>query len=173
MSFFNHSSTTDVYADIGLMERAVFLFLYFFTLLSSALSATVFITDPSSDTQPTYVIGQEGEDIPIFCTVVRNDAQVISDWEIKRTIDSNFQLTMFNSTTGELTSPSFFIGKFTAFGELAQSGRSFQTNFTIVNFTTEFDLAEILCGVSGINRKFIVGLRGNNISIQQYMIVSL
>ena len=142
-------------------------------LPSLALSATVFITDPPSDTQPTYVIGQEGEDIPILCTVIRNDAQVITDWEIERTIDSNFQLTEFNSTTGELTSPSFFIGRFTTIGELTQSGRSFQTNFTLLNFTTEFDLVKILCGASGINREFIVGLPGNNISSQQYMIVSL
>ena len=150
-----------MYADIGLMERAGFLFLYFFTLLSSALSATVFITDPSSDTQPTYVIGQEGDDILILCTVIRNDAQVVSSWEIKRTIDSNFEPTLFNATSGELTFPAFFIGKFTAIGKLTQSGQSsFQTNFTIVNFTTEFDLVEILCGASGINTKFIVGLPG-------------
>ena len=129
-------------------------------LPSLALSVTDFITDPPSDTQPTYVIGHEGEDIPIICTVIRNNAQVISAWQIKRTIDSNFELTDFNSTTGELTSPSFFIGRFTAFGELTQSGRSFQTNFTIVNFTTEFNQAEILCGAAGINTRFIVGLPG-------------
>ena len=129
-------------------------------LPSLALSATVFITDPPSDTQPTYVIGQEGEEIPILCTVIRNGDQVISAWEIKRTIDSTFEITGFNLTTGELTSPPFFIGRFTAIGELTQSGRSFQTNFTIVNFTTEFDLVEILCGASGINTQFIVGLPG-------------
>ena len=129
-------------------------------LPSLVLSVTDFITDPPSDTQPTYVLGQEGEEIPIICTVIRNNAQVISAWQIKRTIDSNFELTDFNSTTGELTSPSFFIGKFTAIGELTQSGRSFQTNFTIVNFTTEFNLVEILCGASGINTRFIVGLPG-------------
>ena len=143
------------------MKRASFIiYFYLFRLLSLVLGITDFVTDPSSDTQPIYVLGQEGEDIPISCTVIRNNAQVISAWEIKRTSDSNFQLTEFNSTTGELTSPSFFIGRFTAFGELTPSGRSFQTNFTLLNFTTEFDLVEILCGASNINTKFIVGLPG-------------
>ena len=138
------------------MERAVFLF-----FLTSVLCCTDFITDPPSGTQPTYVIGHEGEDIPILCIVIRNDAQVVSSWEIKRTSDSNYQITAFNKTTGELTLPSFFIEKFTAIGELIPSGvLSFQTNFTLLNFTTEFNQAEILCGASGINRQFIVGLPG-------------
>ena len=141
---------------------ACYLVLCFLIVLPSlALSATEFITDPPSGTQPTYVIGQEGEEVPILCTVIRNNAQVVSSWEIKRTIDSDFEPTLFNATTGELTFPAFFIGKFTAIGELTQSGlSSFQTNFTIVNFTTEFDLVEVLCGASGINTKFIVGLPG-------------
>ena len=138
------------------MERAVFLF-----FLTSVLCFTDFVTDPPSDTQPTYVIGQEGEDIPILCIVIRNNAQVVSSWEIKRTSDSNYQITAFNKTTGELTSPSFFIERFTAIGELIPSGvLSFQTNFTLLNFTTEFNQVEILCGASGINRQFIIGLPG-------------
>ena len=144
------------------MERAgLFLFLSFFTFLSATQCFTDFITDPPSGTQPTYVIGQEGEDLPILCIVIRNNAQVVSSWEIKRTSDSNYQITSFNKTTGELISPSFFIGRFTAIGELIPSGvLSFQTNFTLLNFTAEFNQAEILCGASGINRQFVVGLPG-------------
>uniref|UniRef100_A0A1X7T5I4 Uncharacterized protein n=1 Tax=Amphimedon queenslandica TaxID=400682 RepID=A0A1X7T5I4_AMPQE len=64
----------------------------------------------------------------------------------------------FNGSTGEVTLPSEYIGQFTAVGEIVQGfspTRTFQTNFTLLNFTREFDLAQILCGIRNPNENFV------------------
>ena len=127
------------------------------------LSQTVTITSiPSSN----YVIVSEGEEIPLYCLLLNDDqSQTQTEWQIKRTGDSNFIPTVYNASTGDITSPESFIGKFTATGELIPNISlilTFQTNFTMLNFTNDFNLAQIICGTGnpGEIKIFTIGLPG-------------
>ena len=142
------------------MKEGLFLSVLSILVLSAQ---TVTITSiPSSD----YVIVSEEEEIPLYCLSLNDDqSQTLTSWRIKRTGDANFISTTYNGSTGDITSPEIFIGKFTATGELIPNISlilTFQTNFTILNFTNDFNLAQIICGTGnpGENKIFTIGLPG-------------
>ena len=138
-------------------------------LLSILLSSLVLncqtvtiVRIPSSE----YVIASEGEDISIYCLTLNNDmSQAQTSWFIRKLGESIIQQITFNGSTGEVTEPSGLIGQFTATGELIQGISlilTFQTNLTLLNFTREFDLAQITCGTGNPGESFIytIGLPG-------------
>ena len=144
----------------GYMKEGLFLSVLLILVLSAQ---TIIITSiPSSD----YVIVSEGEELPLYCFLQNEDqSQTQTAWLIKRTGDNNFIPTAYNGSTGDISSPESFIGKFTATGELIPNISlilTFQTNFTILNFTDEFNLAQIICGTGnpGENKFFTIGLPG-------------
>ena len=133
-------------------------------LLSSLVLNCQTITidrSPSSE----YVIASEGEDISIYCLTLNNDmSQAQTSWSVQKSNESMFTSLTYNGSTGEITSPPEYIGQFTATGEIVQGfTATFQTNFTLLNFTREFDLAMILCGIRNPGENFIytIGLPGN------------
>ena len=132
---------------------------------SLVLSQAIFILNiPSSE----YVIANEGEEVSLYCLTLNNDndmTQAQTSWLIRR-LGGNLRATVFNGTTGEVTEPPEYIGQFTATGELIEGISqilTYQTNFTLLNFTGEFNLARITCGTGNVGETFTytIGLPGN------------
>ena len=113
-----------------------------------------------------YVIASEGEETSLYCFILDDmSRQVQTTWLIQK-LNESLIGTEFNGSTGEVTVPSEFTGQFTATGELIPGISqilTYQTNFTLLNFTRDFDLAEITCGTGNPGENFIytIGLPGN------------
>ena len=144
-------------------ERGFLLLSIFLSNLVLNCQAVTINRSPSSE----HVIASEGEGVPIYCLTLNSDmSQAQTSWSIQKIGESIFTPLSFNGSTGEITSPSEYIGQFTAVGEVVQGfspTRTFQTNFTLLNFTREFDLAQVLCGIRNPNEYFVytIGLPGN------------
>ena len=124
--------------------------------------AVNYTTIPDTDSGLAYVFANEGtENVSIYCVVIINGVQFQSRWRVKRLIDSDFTTTDY-SPNGDLISPAGLIGDITATGELIPgSSLTYETNFTILNFTNEFNLTEVQCGPQGTDlRLFIFGFPG-------------
>ena len=121
-------------------------------------------TIPDTDSGvPAYVFANEGtENVQLYCEVIRNDMNVQTRWLIKRQNDLNFAILTFDvNGTVSSSEHSDLIGKIEAIGEPISQTLQFQTNFTIINFTSEFDLSQIKCGPDGAQlREFNLGLPG-------------
>ena len=95
--------------------------------------------------------------------MIYNIGQVQTRWLVKRSTDSTPLLTDYNSA-GELISPADLVGKITAIGDVIPGiSLTFETNFTILNFTSEFDQALIQCAQTGsslVRREFNLGFPG-------------
>ena len=122
----------------------------------------MFTTIPDIEDSPAYVFAEKGTlNVPIYCEVT-NNGQIQTRWTVKRQTDSTPILTDFNSA-GELISPADLVGKITAIGDVISGiSLTYETNFTILNFTKEFDQALIQCAQSfpGTIREFNLGFPG-------------
>ena len=122
----------------------------------------MFTTDPDTEDGPAYVFAEKGTlNVSIYCEVT-NNGQVQTSWRVKRQTDSTPILTDYNSA-GELTSPGDLVGKITAIGDVIPGiSLTYETNFTVLNFTNEFDQALIQCAQSfpGTIREFNLGFPG-------------
>ena len=134
-------------------------------LFPSFVTTTLFTytTIPDTDSGPGYVFANEGtENVPIYCEVF-NDVgnQIITRWSIMRQTDSSLlPVTFF--VNGTVDTPEYLMGKIEAIGEpFPGFPITYQNNFTIVNFTSEFDGSQIACGQTGALRTFNIGLSGN------------
>ena len=131
-----------------------------------------FFTNPSSEgrgeseTQPIYVITEDGADVSLYCLVVNEGAgqdgeQIRTGWQSKRTVDSVFESVTFNSS-GVSMSPVYFVGRIKVTG-LPLGGGTFRTNFTLLNFTAEFNLISFRCGQLNEDAMFFtLGLPGKD-----------
>ena len=126
-----------------------------------------FVTDPSSISQPIYVITKEGASVSLYCFVFNEDAgtngeQIQSFWQSKRTVDNDFVSVTFNASNGISTEPDYLVGEIEVTGvSLGGIFGTFQTNFTFLNFTSEFNLISFMCGQPGEEtRQFTLGLPG-------------
>ena len=139
--------------------------LYFFLLRSFALSQQQvnFTTIPNTDSGPVYLITNEGTlNVSLYCKVILNSLQIQTRWLVRRPMDSLLITTDYNAA-GELISPPFLMGKITAIGDVIPnlaSNLTYETNFTILNFTSEFDVIQIKCGPQGVLREFNLGFPG-------------
>ena len=129
--------------------------------LSLTSGQVIYTTVPSTNNGPAYVIFEEGTlNVSLYCEVIQNSIQVQTSWFVKRQTDSSPILTDYNSA-GELISPADLVGKITAIGDvISGSSLTLETNFTILNFTNEFDLVKIKCGPQ--LREFNLGFPGIN-----------
>ena len=126
-----------------------------------------FVTNPSSEAQPIYVISKEGASVSLYCFVFNEDAgtngeHIQSFWQSKRTVDNDFVPVVFNVSNGISTGPDYLVGKVEAIGgpSLGIFG-TFQTNFTFLNFTSEFNLVSFRCGqLNEETIQFTLGLPG-------------
>ena len=124
-----------------------------FLLVDLALGQVTYFTIPETESGPAYVFADEGTlNVSVYCVVFLDNEQYQSRWLLRRQIDTGYILPIFN-ITGEVTGPApatDLIGKIKATGVLiANTSYTFQTNFTIVNFTTEFDMSTVKCGPQG------------------------
>ena len=142
------------------MEVTCLLFLSMLSLLPSLIFSQSITTIPSSESQPTYVIGQEEENVSLYCAVLNPDL-VITTWQYKRTVDADFTTISFNAND-EITTPAFLQNKIEVDGRWFQStNATHRTNFTLLNFTSEDNLVTFRCGTpNGNNRRFTIGLPG-------------
>ena len=127
------------------------MLLRFFTFVlttSIASSQQVFTTVPNTDSGPAYVFADEGtRNVSLYCMVIQNNIQIQTLWFVKRQNDSAERPTDYNAA-GELTSPSDLVGKITATGDVIPGNMqslTYETNLTILNFTSEFNLAQVQC----------------------------
>ena len=132
--------------------------------VSITSSQVIFTTVPSTNSGPAYVFAKEGTlNVSLYCEVISQNIQVLTRWFVKRQTDNMIRITDYNAG-GELTFPNDLLGKITAIGNVipdSLQNLTYETNFTIVNFTSEFDLAQIQCGPNdGLTRTFIIGLPG-------------
>ena len=138
---------------------------YLFLLRSFALSQQQvnFTTIPNTDSGPVYLIPKEGTlNVSLYCKVILNNFQIQTRWLVKRPMDSLPITTDYNAA-GELISPPFLMGKIRAIGDVIpdlESNLTYETNFTILNFTSEFDVIQIKCGPQGVLREFNLGFPG-------------
>ena len=139
--------------------RFLVVFILFSSLVLNCQTVTI-DNIPLSE----YVIASEGKEISLYCLTLNNDmSQAQTVWGIQK-LGGNLRATTYNGTTGEVTAPPEYIGQFRATGELIPGlTLTFQTNFTLLNFTREFDLARITCGTGNPGENFIytIGLPGN------------
>lgn len=109
-------------------------------------------TVPDTDSGPAYVFAEEGTlNVSIYCEVINNNVQALSRWLIIRDDNNQLIVPSFDSS-GKCTSPADLIDKIEAIGDvIIQGSITYQTNFTILNFTVEFDLILnlIRCGPQG------------------------
>ena len=124
-----------------------------------------FITDPSADDQPIYVIAEEGLNVSLYC-LVRNEGagpngqQIQSLWQSKRTIDNSFTQIIFNSS-GISIEPDYLVGEIEVFGASVGIFGTTQVNFTILNFTIDINLISFKCGQPDADTtQFTIGLPG-------------
>ena len=124
-----------------------------------------FITDPSADTQPIYVIAKEGANVSLYC-LVRNEGagangqQIQSLWQSKRTVDDSFTRIIFNSA-GISTEPAYLVEEIEVVGASLGIFGTTQVNFTILNFTIDINLISFKCGQPDADTtQFTIGLPG-------------
>ena len=133
-------------------------------LLTVSLAySQIFTTVPNTDNGPGYVFAEEGTlNVSLYC-MIYNNGLVQTRWLVKRQSDNNLVIPDFNSA-GELISPANLLGKITAIGDVIPGiSLTYETNFTILNFTNEFDMAQVDCAQSfpGTSREFNLGFPGN------------
>ena len=144
-----------------MLSRVLLYFFTYFLVRNIALGQQVIITTvPDTDSSPVYLIFDEGTlNVSLYCEVIQNNEQIQTRWLVQRPTDSLPLLTNYNAA-GELISPADLVGKITAIGEIIPnlaSNLTFETNFTILNFTTEFHQVLIKCGPQGVLRQFNLG----------------
>ena len=145
------------HTSLRIKDMVILLFLFAVSLTAGQV---FFTTVPDTDSGPAYVYAEEGTlNVSLYCHVISNNIQVQSTWYVKKQTDEGAFITRFN-VTGELISPADLVGKITAIGEVVQElGLTYQTNFTKLNFTSEFNLAQVQCGPGPI-REFNFGFPG-------------
>ena len=129
------------------------------------LGQVIFTTVPNTNNGPAYVFVEEGTlNVSLYCQVNSNNIQIQTRWLVKRSTDIALFVLDFN-TAGELISPADLVGKITAIGDVILGiSLTYETNLTILNFTSEFDHVQIQCGLQGFElRKFNLVSRGKNV----------
>ena len=142
----------------------MFFILTVLVVVSTTSSQVIFTTVPSTNNGPAYVFAEEGTlNVSLYCEVISQNIQVQTRWFVRRQTDNMILITDYNAA-GELTSPNVLLSKITAIGNVIPDSLlnlTYETNFTILNFTSEFDLVQIQCGPNdGLTKTFNLGLPG-------------
>ena len=93
------------------------------------------------------------------CSVFNNDIKVVTEWFIQRdSIETVVTSIVF--TNGIISTPEGLADDVTMIGDNVPGlNVTYLTNFTILNFTSQFDWATIECGISGNRRTFNLGFQ--------------
>jgi len=139
---------------------------FFLLVLLGCVYGQINITTiPNTDDGDAYVFGEEGDlNISMYCEVINNDIQlkVQTSWYLQRQSDSGPPTLVVFDPDGIPNTPSDLADDIIALGEEAPGlgGETFRTNFTILNFTSQFTQALLQCGTSLVRRNFNLGLSG-------------
>ena len=128
------------------------------------ISQITVTTIPDTDSDPAYVFANEGtDDISLYCIVDNGGTQTVTDWFIMRQTDSNLIQPSFH-INGTVIEPADLIGKIEVTGKPFPPlpTITYQTNFTVINFTSDLDQSQIICGPQGSFKTFNFGFTGNN-----------
>ena len=158
------------------MAQAVILTLVTLLFSSPVVSQPYsFVTDPSSLSQPIYAIGHAGTNVSLYCLVFnegagQNGEQIRTAWQSKRANDSVYDVVSFNPT-GISMGPVYLVGRMEVTG-LPLAGGTFRTNFTLINFTSEFNLISFKCGqLNEETIQFTLGLPSKTNSNLMHIII--
>lgn len=121
------------------------------------------VTIPSNvENGIVYVpVNNDETNVTLVCEVFTGPTQMIPTiWTILRPSVDPDMFDFISFLDGEVTSPADLIGDLTITGDIIP-GLSFtyETNLTIVNFTSQFDNVTLRCGQDEIIR-FILGFPG-------------
>ena len=142
----------------------ILVWLFFILIPSPVVSQPYsFITDPSDDTQPIYVMAKEGLNVSLYCFVFNegagaNGEHIRTGWQTKRTNETMFVTVPFSSDVS--IGPAYLTNRIEVTG-LPQGIGTFRTNFTLLNFTDDLNLISFRCGQPNEDgRIFTLGLSG-------------
>ena len=111
------------------------------------LSANCIVEESIPESESTLA-GDEGENITIICTLLREAGgpQQVTEWFIERPGQTSPQLILDNQE----------FANFEIVGEPIPNttNSDSRTNFTVLNLTSDLDRAVIFCGLGGINPVF-------------------
>ena len=133
------------------------------------LSALYFVrsqnitTIPDTNTGDAYITVKEGEiNETVVCIVFNPTIQLQSIWRIQRQGEDTMLMSIFFTSNGVPTTAEF-VGDLFATGDMIPDLQStYLTNFTFLNFTTEFDTTRLQCenGFNQERRTFFLGFPG-------------
>lgn len=147
-----------------MVDPNIVFFHVFLLCLCSILSAVQPLTittipEINEELTQAYVpVESSALPVTIQCTVYNGNNQFNTLWFIQRSSDSS--LISITLTNGVIINPHDLSDDVIITGEPITDHVSFGTNFTILNFTTQFDGAEVQCGTYSTRRKFKLGFAG-------------
>ena len=120
-------------------------------------------TIPDTNAGNAYITVNEGEiNVNLVCTVFSSPTnQIQSVWRIQREGIDMMQITVNFNLNGQPT-PGEFAGLLFATGDMIPDIQlTYQTHFTFLNFTSQFDTTRLQCGDPIVEtRTFIMGFPG-------------
>ena len=143
-----------------------FLLLYVLAVLKISQQINI-TTDPGTiEDQTLYIPVQEEEtDYTLVCVVNDTDSSVqqVTEWHIQRsTVESDITAITVSPSDGTIIAPSDLANSVAITGVLVPGSPTitYRTNFTILNFTAQFDTTTLQCGQGQTRRTFVLGFPG-------------
>ena len=147
-----------------LMDLLSIVLLFLVKIICCSALPVVQYSNPStvSGGGTLYVPVDEGQlNFLIECVVFNGGSQAVTSWAIQRDgIES--MLTSITFMNGMISTPADLIDVVTIIGEPVPGleDLTFLSNFTILNFTSQFDTTIVRCGPSSDRRLFTLGFPG-------------
>ncbi len=140
------------------MAKLLQVYLLCLLLFIYVYSQSTVTIPPNVENGIVYVPVNNGEtNVTLVCEVFTSpDTQIATIWTILRPVEPE----AISFVDGELTSPADLIGGLRVTGDIIPDlSFTYETNLTIVNFTSQFDNVTLRCGEDEIIR-FILGFPG-------------
>ena len=143
------------------IKLLLLLICYLFVSTAQIIISTNPVT---SEGQNSYVAINEGDiDAALECRADLNNVQQITQWSIMReNVESDITDILLSPSDGTVIQPNDLADNLIITGSLVPDSLTvtYRTNFTILNFTNEFDGATIQCGILTEMRIFVLGFPG-------------
>ena len=137
------------------------IFIATFLIFGYAFSQTNITTIPDTENGYACVFDKGDLNTTVYCEVIVHNISRATSWYLQRQSDEGPPMLVFFDPNGIPHTPSDLYDDIIVLGEdITPGGQTFQTNFTILNFTSQLDQALLQCGTSLLRRTFILGLSG-------------
>ena len=119
-------------------------------------------TIPETSGIKVYVAAVEGEhNVTLLCFVYNGDTHVTTAWFIQRNSIESFVVPIDFFSNGTISNPNDLADDIFVTGDnVPNTNVTFLSNFTILNFTSQFDGATIQCGTTTNRETFNLGFPG-------------